>query len=161
MKFLSNKVALITGASSGIGRASAKLFAQHGANVVVGARRQDALDDLVLEIKDDDGQALRLQGDVTDEAYSKALVELAVQTYGVWISHSTMPVSWRLSICNRINPGTMEDTINTNLTGAFLGGKTPVGSNEIRCIANLQPRPLSAIRWAFHKKQITQQAKQG
>lgn len=51
MSLLTNKVAIITGASSGIGRASAILFAREGASVVVGARRQPELDALVEEIR--------------------------------------------------------------------------------------------------------------
>ncbi|HWV62918.1 MAG TPA: SDR family NAD(P)-dependent oxidoreductase, partial [Oxalicibacterium sp.] len=47
-----NKVAIVTGASSGIGRATAKLFAEEGAKVVVAARRQTELDALVAEIAD-------------------------------------------------------------------------------------------------------------
>ncbi len=51
MSLLSNKVAIITGASSGIGRTSAILFAREGASVVLGARRQPELDLLVEEIR--------------------------------------------------------------------------------------------------------------
>ena len=51
MERLSQKVAIVTGASAGIGRATAKLFAAEGAKLVVGARRQSELDVLVAEIK--------------------------------------------------------------------------------------------------------------
>ncbi|MDN6870186.1 SDR family NAD(P)-dependent oxidoreductase, partial [Aeromonas caviae] len=67
MSLLSNKVAIITGASSGIGRASAILFAREGACVVVGARRQSELDLLVEEIRHEGGQAVSLAGDVRSE----------------------------------------------------------------------------------------------
>lgn len=72
---LANKIAIVTGASSGIGRASAKLFAEEGAKVIVAARRQAELDALVAEIEDNDGAAIALAGDVRDEAYAKALVD--------------------------------------------------------------------------------------
>ncbi len=62
MKSLSNKVAIITGASSGIGYATAKLFAQEGAMLVVGARRQHELDKLVEEITKSDGEIVALAG---------------------------------------------------------------------------------------------------
>ncbi|RUZ74662.1 SDR family NAD(P)-dependent oxidoreductase, partial [Mesorhizobium sp. M7A.F.Ca.US.003.02.2.1] len=79
---LANKVAIVTGASSGIGRATAKLFAEEGAKVIVAARRQAELDALVAEIADADGIAIALAGDVRDEAYAKALVDLAAEKFG-------------------------------------------------------------------------------
>jgi len=74
---LSNKVAIVTGASSGIGRVTAKLFAAEGAKMVVGARRESELASLVAEIKASGGTAAALGGDVRSEGYAKALVELA------------------------------------------------------------------------------------
>jgi len=71
MSLLENKVAIITGASSGIGRASAKLFAQEGASVVMGARREDRLNALAEDIRNDGGGVKALAGDVTSEDYKK------------------------------------------------------------------------------------------
>src|SRR5690348_16909390 len=88
---LKDKVAIVTGASAGIGRASAKLFARAGAKVVVAARRKTELDSLVREIAGEGGDALALAGDVSDEAFAKELVERAEQSYGRLMSASTMP----------------------------------------------------------------------
>ena len=82
MERLTEKVAIVTSASAGIGRATAKLFAAEGARLVVGARRQNELDELVAEIKAEGGEAVALAGDVRSEDYAKGLVELAVRTYG-------------------------------------------------------------------------------
>jgi NAD(P)-dependent dehydrogenase (short-subunit alcohol dehydrogenase family) len=62
---LKGKVAIVTGASSGIGRASARLFARAGAKVVVAARRKVELESLVREIADQRGDAFALAGDAT------------------------------------------------------------------------------------------------
>src|ERR1700742_251434 len=79
---LQDKVAIITGASVGIGRATAKLFAAEGARLVLGARRESELASLVAEIEARGGSAVALAGDVRSEPYNKALVALAVKSYG-------------------------------------------------------------------------------
>ena len=82
MTALVDKVAIVTGASSGIGYATAKLFAEEGAKVVVSARRRAELDALVVEIEEAGGNAVAVAGDVRDEALAEALVETAVGRFG-------------------------------------------------------------------------------
>lgn len=82
MHALVNKVAIVTGASSGIGYATALLFAREGAKVVVSARRQRELDALVAQIEAMGGQAVAVAGDVKDEDLAKALVDTAVTRFG-------------------------------------------------------------------------------
>ncbi|WP_170336688.1 SDR family oxidoreductase [Ruegeria arenilitoris] len=79
---LENKTIIITGASSGIGAAAAFLFAKSGANVVLGARRKTQLDEIVGQIRQDNGNAVSLAGDVTDKAYACALVKLSEKSFG-------------------------------------------------------------------------------
>jgi NADP-dependent 3-hydroxy acid dehydrogenase YdfG len=79
---LSGTVALVTGASSGIGEATAKRLAADGATVAVAARRNDRLQKLVEEIDDAGGKALAIEADVTGRAAAEALVERTVAELG-------------------------------------------------------------------------------
>lgn len=79
---LSGKVALVTGASSGIGRASALALANQGANVAVAARRLDRLEALAAEIKSRGKTALPLQMDVTKKETIDAAIGKTVETFG-------------------------------------------------------------------------------
>lgn len=124
MNALSNKIAIVTGATSGIGYATARLFAEEGAKVVVGARRNPELDTLVDEITETGGQAMALPGDVRDEAYAKALVELAVGQFGrLDIAFNNAGTLNAMGATPTISRTEWEEAINTNLTGAFLAAK--------------------------------------
>lgn len=124
MSALFNKVAIITGASSGIGYATAKLFSQEGAKIIVAARRQTALDSLVDEIIQLGGSAVALSGDVKDEAFARALVELAKDQYGgVDVAFNNAGTIGEAQATPDVSLAEWEDTIRTNLTGSFLGAK--------------------------------------
>jgi NADP-dependent 3-hydroxy acid dehydrogenase YdfG len=79
---LAGRVAVITGASSGIGRASALLLAARGAKVAVLARRKEALDTLVAEITAAGGEAIAVAVDVTDQASVAAAAAQVASAYG-------------------------------------------------------------------------------
>ncbi|MEC3764454.1 MULTISPECIES: SDR family oxidoreductase [Cupriavidus] len=121
---LSDKVALITGASSGIGRATALLFAAEGAKLVVGARRQAELDSLVAQIREAGGEAVALPGDVRSEDYASALVALAVERYGrLDIAFNNAGTLGEGGASTGVSAEGWNDTIAINLTGSFLGAK--------------------------------------
>lgn len=121
---LKRKVALITGASSGIGRATARLFAREGAAVVVGARRQAELETLVGEIEAEGGHAAALAGDVREEAFAQALVALAQSRFGgLDIAFNNAGAVGPLGPTQDVTLAAWTEALNVNLTGAFLGAK--------------------------------------
>jgi NADP-dependent 3-hydroxy acid dehydrogenase YdfG len=79
---LEGTVALVTGASSGIGEATARVLASHGAAVAIAARRKDRLDALAREIRDAGGRALAVECDVTDQEQAIGLVEETMRELG-------------------------------------------------------------------------------
>ncbi len=81
-KTFENKVVLITGGTSGIGRATAIAFAHEGAKVVVSGRRKIEGEETIALVEKAGGKGLFVQGDVSDEAQVKALVQAAVDQFG-------------------------------------------------------------------------------
>ena len=79
---LDGKVCIVTGASAGIGRATAELFCREGAKVVAVARREERLKELAEECKDAPGEMMWYAGDVGDPAAAVGMVKKAVETFG-------------------------------------------------------------------------------
>ena len=124
MGALADKVAIVTGASSGIGRATAELFAREGASVVVSARRGPELDALVAEIEEAGGDAIAVAGDVRDEALARALVETAVGRFGgLDVAFNNAGVVGQMAPVFELSLAGWRDVIETNLTSAFLGAR--------------------------------------
>ncbi len=82
MPTIEGKVVVITGASSGIGEATARLLAQHGAHVVMGARRLERLEALATDIRSKGGTVSYQQLDVTNRESMEAFLQYAQTTYG-------------------------------------------------------------------------------
>src|SRR5262249_9531732 len=117
---LSNKVVVITGASSGIGRETARRFAREGASVVLAARREDVLKRLAEDLGP---RTLAVPTDVTDESSVQRLADKAVETFGrldVWVNNAgVMAVGKFLEI----PPDVFRQVIETNFFGYVFGAR--------------------------------------
>jgi NADP-dependent 3-hydroxy acid dehydrogenase YdfG len=117
----SNKVVVITGASSGLGEATARLLSAQGSIVVLGARRVERLQALTEELNQSGGKALAVPTDVTELNQVKQLVDTAVQTHGridVIINNAgLMPVS----LLERLKVDDWNRMIDVNIKGVLYG----------------------------------------
>lgn len=124
MTALKDKIAIITGASSGIGRAAAKLFAREGAQLIITARGQAGLDVVAAEIERDGGKALAIAGDVSDEAHAKRLVDIAMERFGgLDIAFNNAGIVGAMKALPELSSAEWSETLAVNLTSAFFCAK--------------------------------------
>jgi len=121
MSEIQNKVVIITGASSGLGEATAKRLAASGAKLMLAARREDRLKELVAAIASSGGTATYLVTDVTDRAQVEALAKETLNTYGridVLVNNAgLMP----LSPLDQLKVEEWDRTIDVNIKGVLYG----------------------------------------
>jgi NAD(P)-dependent dehydrogenase (short-subunit alcohol dehydrogenase family) len=124
-KLLEGKVAVITGGSSGIGRATALAFATEGARVAIGARRKEAGEALVQEIVAEGGEAAFFQTDVREPEQVQRLVRAAVDRWGrLDCAFNNAGIEGQPYVPTVDYPIEMwDDLIATNLKGTFLAMK--------------------------------------
>ncbi|MBL4727439.1 MAG: SDR family oxidoreductase [Rhizobiaceae bacterium] len=124
MTNLKDKIAIVTGASSGIGYETALLFAKKGAKLIVSARRQEQLDELVEKIKNAGGTAVAIAGDIKDQATAQQLVEAAVSNFGgLHIAFNNAGTMGEMGPTPDISSAGWDNTIATNLSSAFYSAK--------------------------------------
>ncbi|MCZ7851219.1 SDR family oxidoreductase [Agrobacterium salinitolerans] len=124
MKLLDNKVAIIIGASSGIGRATATLFAAHGAAVVINARGEKALEEVAGEISGAGGRVHAVAGDAGVAETHARLTDAATSVFGgVDIAVNNAGGVGAAKPMAEISPDEWAYVLNVNLTSAFLGAR--------------------------------------
>ena len=130
---LKNKTVIITGASSGIGAAAAQLFAAEGAKVVLGARREILLKQLVTQINQSSGSAVSVAGDIRDEEYAVALVQLAKSEFGgLDAAFNNAGTMGDMGPIPNMETKNWDDVIATNLTSAFFAAKHQIPAMKER-----------------------------
>lgn len=121
MAGMDGKVALITGASSGIGRATAMAFSARGAKVVLAARREDLLSELAAEIEQDGGQATYLKTDVSVARDVENLVDHTINTFGqLDFGINNAGTEGTIGPVTEMTEEQWDTVLNANLKGTFL-----------------------------------------
>ncbi|HLJ86556.1 MAG TPA: 3-oxoacyl-[acyl-carrier-protein] reductase [Candidatus Angelobacter sp.] len=128
MAGVAGRVALVTGASQGIGRACALALAEGGASVALAARNEEKLAQVAKEITDKGGQAATFRMDVSNEDEAKAAVKAAIERFGkIEILVNNAGVT-RDTLLMRMKRAEWDSVLQTNLGGAFFCTQAAIGS---------------------------------
>jgi NAD(P)-dependent dehydrogenase (short-subunit alcohol dehydrogenase family) len=143
MKRLEGKSAVVTGAASGIGRASAILFAQHGASIVA-VDRASEVEQTVATIRSAGGKAIALNKDVSSESEVQSIMQTAVREHGgLDVVYANAGVSGGVVPLFEVTVEQWQQILNINLIGAFLAVKYAAqimvakGHGSIICTASV------------------------
>lgn len=120
-KRIDNQVVVITGAASGIGRVTARMFAGRGARVVVGARNMEALNELVREITESGGLAYAAETDVTNREDVERLAETAINYFGridTWVNNAGVSV---YALFDKLADEEIKRIMDVNFMGTVYG----------------------------------------
>lgn len=127
MSLLAGKTAIVTGASSGIGRAAALLFARNGASIVLNGRDEAALAATLGAIEAEGGTACVVAGDVGEEATHLAMVKAAHARFGgLHIALNNAGIVGAYGPLETLPLADWDRLLRTNLTGAFLGARSQI-----------------------------------
>lgn len=124
MAQLEGKRAVVTGAASGIGRATSLLFAAHGARLVIVDRTAEELGELAAEIEEAGGSVVMLTGDISDESTAENIVETCTEEFGsIDIYYANAGISGELLPLTRYSADAMQRVLAVNLLGPMLAIK--------------------------------------
>lgn len=124
MAQLTGKVVIVTGASSGIGRAAALLFVAEGAKVVINARRKAELEALVVEIEANGGEAAAVPGSAAEEDVNANLAETALSRFGrLDGAFNNAGILGEMGPTTEVSLAGWNEALTVNLTSAFLAAK--------------------------------------
>ncbi len=150
---MTGKTVIVTGATSGIGAAAAKMFAERGDKVVAAGRRQDKGEALVAEIKAAGGNAVFVRADMAVDADIKAMVDAAVSTYGgLDYAFNNAGTGGEQQALHEYTDENWEAVLGVNLTGVYRcmkyelaamlesGAKQPGGAAIVNCASTLGHR---------------------
>lgn len=150
MEDLSDKCILITGASSGIGEATALRLAEAGAKVAIAARRRDRLDGVAERIEVAGGEALVLETDVQDRAQAEAMVERTLKAFGrldVMVNNAGVAVGQFPFLGS--DPDNWRQMYETNVLGALYGVEPALAAMKRQGAGQLIFVSSGAGRWLY------------
>jgi len=144
---LTGEVAIVTGASSGIGAATARALADEGMSVALAARRAERLEALAADIGDGPGEALVVPTDVTDRAAVDALIEGTVDAFGgldVFVNNAGVML---LQAVTDADPDDWEAMVDVNLSGLMYASKAALphlrGGGDLVQVSSVAGRTTS------------------
>ena len=153
-KQINEQVVVVTGASSGIGRATARMFAARGASVVIGARNAEGLNDLAQEIKRMGGQVVAVTVDVSEREQVNKLARVAVEHFGridTWVNNAGVSL---YATFDKLTDAEIRRVLDVNFMGTVYGMQAaiPIMRNHgggtiinVSSIAGKRAIPLQSV----------------
>ena len=126
---LTGKVAVVTGASSGMGKEIVKLFAAEGANVVAVARRKERLEELAESLKDAEGKVVAYPGDISLKEVNEGMIDFAVETFGKFdILVNNAGIMDDMAAIGDFSDEKLQQVFNVNVFGPFYATRKAVNT---------------------------------